>query len=114
VLFVIPAGQAVNALRERIMAGQVPGLKTQADLFADALGHGAPPLKVLVAYCDFAVIYRRSPVGLPVPEILKKEHNPNWDAKLNRVLQEVAWEAVTQHPLSGVKAESLHNESQGR
>ena len=37
---------------------------------------------------------------------LKKANNPNWDAKLNRLLQEIAWEAVTRHPLSGVKAEA--------
>jgi hypothetical protein len=27
------------------------------------------------------------------------------EEKLNRLLQELAWEAVTQHPLSGVQAE---------
>jgi hypothetical protein len=106
VLFVVPVGQAVIALREKIIAGQAPGLKTQEDLFADAIGHARPPLQALVAYCHFGVIYRRSPVGLPMPAILEKAKNPNWDAKLNRLLQELAWEAVTQHPLSGVQAEA--------
>ena len=67
VLYVAPAPQAVIALREKIIAGQAPGLKVQKDLFSDELGHGKPPLMALVAYCDYAVIYRRSPVGLPVP-----------------------------------------------
>jgi hypothetical protein len=67
VLFVVPAAQAVIALREKIIAGQAPGLKSQEDLFSDELGHGKPPLQALVAYCNYAVIYRRSPVGLPVP-----------------------------------------------
>jgi hypothetical protein len=103
VLFVVPAPQAVIALREKIIAGQAPGLKTQEDLFTDALGHGKPPLMALVAYCNYAVIYRRSPVGLPVPEVLKKSKLGDQEGKLNRLLQELAWAAVTQHPLSGVR-----------
>jgi hypothetical protein len=103
VLYVVPAAQAVIALREKIIAGQAPGLKVQRDLFTDDLGHGTAPLKTLVGYCNYAVIYRRSPVGLPVPEELKKAKLGDQEEKLNRLLQELAWEAVTQHPLSGVR-----------
>ena len=103
VLFIVPAGQAVIALRERIIAGKAGGLKTQSELFTDRVGHPAKPLQVLVAYCHYAVIYRRSPVGLPTPEILAKDQKPEWGAETVRVLQEVAWEAVTQHPQSGVR-----------
>jgi hypothetical protein len=105
VLFVVPAPQAVIALREKIIAGEAPGLKTQEDLFTDALGHGKPALQALVGYCNYAVIYRRSPVGLPVPEILKQAKLGEQEEKLNRVLQELAWEAILQHPLSGVRLE---------
>jgi hypothetical protein len=104
VLYVVPAAQAIIALREKIIAGQAPGLKTQEDLFSDELGHGKPPLQALVGYCNFAVMYRRSPVGLPVPEILKRAKLGDQEGNLNRLLQELAWEAVTQHPLSGVRA----------
>jgi hypothetical protein len=102
-LFVVPVGQAVIALREKIIAGQAPGLKTQEDLFTDAIGHARPPLQALVAYCHFAVIYRRTPVGRPLPAVLAKAKSPAED-ELNRLLQELAWDAVTHHPLSGVKA----------
>jgi hypothetical protein len=105
VLFVVPAPQAVIALREKIIAGQAPGLKQQEDLFTDELGHGKPPLQALVAYCNFAVLYRHSPVGLPVPDVLKKAKLGDQEEKLNRLLQELAWEAVTHHPLSGVRPE---------
>ncbi|MDB5336301.1 MAG: hypothetical protein JWN70_1920 [Planctomycetaceae bacterium] len=103
VLFVVPAGQAIIALREKIIAGQVPGLKQQEDLFTDPIGHATAPLQLLVSYCHFAVIYQRSPVGLPMPQALAAAKKPEWDDKLNLLLQELAWEAVTQHPLSGVK-----------
>ncbi|MFO0968252.1 MAG: hypothetical protein U0793_22070 [Gemmataceae bacterium] len=98
-VFVTPVGQAVLTLREKIVAGEVPGLKKQSDLFTDPIGHAKPPLQALVAYCHYAVIYQRSPVGIDVPAVLSKSA----DAKaLNRLLQEIAWEAVTRHPLSGV------------
>ncbi|MBI5394764.1 MAG: hypothetical protein HZA91_05640 [Verrucomicrobia bacterium] len=101
VIVTVPAGQAVLALREKIIAGKAPGLKTQAELFRDSWGHPTAPVQALATYCHFAVIYRRSPAGLPLPTILTK--NPEWDDKLNRLLQELAWEAVIHHPLSGVR-----------
>jgi hypothetical protein len=100
VLFVVPVGQAVIALREKIIQGKARGLKKQSDLFTDANGHAKAPLQTLVAYCHFAVIYRRSPVGLPVPAVLAQAADKD---RLNRMLQELAWDAVTHHPLSGVQ-----------
>jgi len=100
VLVIVPTGQAVIALRERILAGTAGGLKVQSDLFTDATGHGTKPLQVLAAYCHFAVVYRRSPVGLPMPEILAND--PTGDPAPVRALQEVAGAAVTHHPQSGV------------
>jgi len=99
-VFIVPDAQATLALRGRILAGTAPGLTKQSDLFSDAWGHPTPPLMALSSYCHFAVIYRRNPVGLPLPKILAG--NPKWDAKLNLLLQELAWDAVKQHPLSGI------------
>lgn len=100
-MVIVPVGRAVVALREKIAAGQAPGITSQAELFTDSWGHPTEPIKALSAYCHFAVIYKRSPVGLPRPAILAKK--PAWDDKLNRLLQELAWDAVTNHPMSGVK-----------
>ncbi|MBV6501310.1 MAG: hypothetical protein CJBNEKGG_03820 [Prosthecobacter sp.] len=101
VLLVVPAGQAALALRTRIIEGRAPGLKQQDDLFTDAIGHATPPLQWLTAYCHFAVIYRRPPAGLPCPPALAREAHGE---ALNRLLQELAWEAVKSHPLSGIQA----------
>lgn len=97
VVFVVPVGEAVIALREKIIAGDAPGLSKQSELFTDAIGHPTAPLRALVAYCHFAVIYRRSPVGLPAPAVLKDAGNPDWAEKLNELLQQLAWEAVGRH-----------------
>ena len=99
-LLIVPDAQATLALRAHIIAGTAPGLRLQSDLFLDPWGHPAPPLKALSAYCHFSVIYRRSPVGLPKPTIIAD--NPLWDNALNRLLQELAWQAVAQHPMSGI------------
>ena len=101
-VFIVPDAQATMALRERIIAGTAPGLAKQSDLFRDAWGHPKPPLMALSVYCHYAVIYRRSPVGLPMPKVLEG----HGDEKLNLLLQELAWQAVTEHPLSGVRAAS--------
>jgi hypothetical protein len=98
-IVIVPSGEAVLALRAKVIAGEAPGVRTQSELFIDVLGHPGAQIRVLSAYCHFAVIYRRSPVGLPVNSQLTKLPEAE---KLNRLLQEIAWKVVTEHPLSGV------------
>jgi hypothetical protein len=97
VVFMVPEGTAEIALREKIIAGTAPSLEKQSDLFGDWWGHPKAPLSLLSAYCQYAVIYRRSPVGLPIPP-----HGGIKDPALNLLLQQLAWDAVTHNPLSGV------------
>ena len=86
------------------MKRAAPGIKTQAELFTDSWGHATAPIKVIASYCHFAVVYKRNPVGLPMPTFQSTDTNPDWrNEKLNRLLQELAWDAATNHPLSGVK-----------
>ena len=98
---IIPVGDAVFALREHIANGTAPGLTQQTDLFRDPIGHPREPLAALVCYCHFAAITGRSPVGLPVPAELQKLPHA---AELNTLLEQLAWNAVSAYPLSGVKA----------
>ena len=101
---VVPVGLAAVKLREKVVAGQAPGLKTQSELFRDNWGHAQLPLQILASYCHYAVIYRRSPVGLPVPAAfaLLKDMSADDRAKLNGLLQEIAWETVSHHPMAGL------------
>ena len=98
-IVIVPSGEAVMALRDKVIKGEAPGITTQNELFTDALGHPGAQIRVLSAYCHYSVIYRRSPVGLPVVSQLTKLPEAE---KLNRLLQEIAWKAVTGHPMSGV------------
>ncbi len=103
-VLIVPVGMAAVTLREKIVKGEAPGLKAQADLFRDNWGHANPPLQILSSYCHYAVIYRQSPVGLPVPQAFKllKDMSDDDKTKLNTLLQQIAWDIVSQHPMSGI------------
>lgn len=102
-VLVVPVGAATIDRREKIVAGEAPGLKSQEELFSDDWGHPRLPLRVLASYCHFAVIYRRSPVGLPMPVEMEKAKIPEYE-KLNLLLQELAWNAVLRNPLTGLNS----------
>ncbi|MBL9117024.1 MAG: hypothetical protein JNJ83_18600 [Verrucomicrobiaceae bacterium] len=104
-VFIVPVGMAAVTLREKIVKGEVPGLNQQSELFRDNWGHAMLPLQILSSYCHFAVIYRKSPVGLPVPVAFRaiKDISDDHKAKLNTLLQQIAWDTVSTHPMSGIK-----------
>lgn len=101
VVFLVPVGDAVLRLREKVISGDVPGITRQSELFTDQIGHAKAPVLQLGAYCQFACIYHRSPVGLTCFE------KPGDEAshQLNHLLQAIAWGAVCDEPLSGLPAE---------
>ena len=103
-VLIVPVGMAAVTLREKIVKGEAPGLKHQSELFRDNWGHAMLPLQLLSSYCHFAVIYRKSPVGLPVPLAFRtlKDMNDDDKAKLNTLLQQIAWDTVSAHPMSGI------------
>ena len=57
---------------------------------------GKPPIQLLTAYCNYACITGRSPVGLKLEEKGMSE-------ELAALLQKIAWETVTGYEMSGVK-----------
>ena len=104
-VLIVPVGMAAVTLREKIVKGEAPGLKQQSDLFRDNWGHAQLPLQLLSSYCHYAVIYRRNPVGLPLPQAFStlKDMNDDDKTQLNTLLQQIAWDTVNQHPMTGIK-----------
>ncbi len=98
----MPAAQALVQLRTLIYSHQMPGLNSQGELFIDAV-HPSVPLEALNAYLHYAVIYRQSPVGLPILKALKDAKNNTWDENFNKTLQAIAWDVVSTYPRSGVE-----------
>lgn len=104
-VFIVPVGTALMDLRDRMAAGKAPGFGKQSELFADPMGHGAPPAKDLAAYCWFACVYRQTPVGLTALQPGRDETS----RLRRRLLQEIAWEAVLSEPASGVARDAKGN-----
>lgn len=103
VIRIVPVNDAVLRLRERVAAGDMPGIARQSELFTDPIGHGKAPVMALATYCNFACLYRRSPVGLDDGDRQLDGIHPD----LRRVLQEIAWDVVTANPMSGVTKEGF-------
>ncbi len=108
-IHVIPGGQVMAAAVRAMEAGQVPGLTTRNDLFAKATDGTTDPIHLndmgnyLIALTHFAVLYHRSPVGLPY-DLTRADGTPITaiGPKTAQVLQEVVWRTVARYPFTGV------------
>lgn len=111
---VIPAGQVLARLVRAIEGGQgVPGLQRREDLFAlnpdgsqDQI-HLNDVGNYLVALTHYAVLYHRSPVGLP-HALLKADGKPATapSPEAARLMQSTVWDVVRALPQTGVSASS--------
>jgi hypothetical protein len=99
ITYVVPSSIAVYNLRKEVLAGHVPGVAKQSELFRDPIGHPTTATANLVTYVWFAAMYRESPVGL---QALVDKNDPNSAAR-EKLLQQIAWNAVVGEPKSGVK-----------
>jgi hypothetical protein len=96
-VFIVPVGDAVVKLRELIVNGEYPGIRTQSELFRDPIGHGGAHIQALAAYCNFVAIYGFNPEGLPVPAA-------GLDDAQRGILEKLAWETVSNYAYAGVKS----------
>jgi len=95
---IVPSSDAVYTLREYVIRGEVPGVASQHEIFADAMGHPRTPIANLVTYVWFSAMYRQSPVGM---KALIDANDPT-SAKRELLLQKIAWNAAIAEPMSGV------------
>jgi hypothetical protein len=109
-VYVIPAGQVMARWVRRIEGdGGIPGLQSREDLFARNADGSVDTIHLndignyLVALTHFAVLYHRSPVGLPYR--LKRANGTDAEAPSEpaaRAMQALVWEIVTTYPKTGV------------
>ena len=97
-VFIVPVGDAVVKLRAMIVEGKFSGITNQSKLFRDPIGHGNGQVMALASYCNFAAIYRISPVGLKLAE-------RGLDDAQHALLQQIAWETVSKYPYAGIVSE---------
>jgi hypothetical protein len=117
-IYVIPAGQVMEKfVRELENRGGVDGLKGKEDLFARNEKGELDTIHIndigayLVALTHYAVLYQRSPVGLP--HQLRRADGSLATApgpKAARLMQDVVWQVVSNYPKTGVPQDA-HKES---
>ena len=102
-IYMIPGGQVMAAFTRRVeAAGGIGLIKGREDLFKDTIhfnDYGA----YLMALTHYAVLYGRSPVGLP-HALNKANGTPAADPgpEAARAMQETVWQVVTTYSPSGV------------
>ncbi len=107
--FVMPTSDAMVLAVEYYHQGKLPGVegihrvigKKERSLWNDHLGHLGPGLGDLEGYVFYATLYGRS------PELIEGDFKSNRSSgypsrELDRTFRKIAWQAVINHPLSGV------------
>jgi hypothetical protein len=94
-IFIIPGGQALARLYDKIKSGNVPSLTSINQIFNDNI-HLTSIGNYYIACVMYSVIYNQSPVGLP--NSLKDMYGLNYPSfpspELALALQMLAWETV--------------------
>lgn len=108
-VFIVPAGDAVVKLRAMVIDGKFPGITRQSELFTDPIGHCQAHVQALASYCNYAAIYRISPVGLKIPRSSLSDEQ-------HAILQKLAWDTVSSYGHSGITiaADSKPSEDETR
>lgn len=108
-IHVIPGGQIKAAAVRAIEASEVPGLTRREDLFGVNPDGTPDPIHFndtgayLMALAHYAVIYHRSPVGLP-SALMRADGSPVTPIAPDTAaaLQKIVWDVVTGYPATGV------------
>lgn len=109
-IYIMPTSDAMVLAAKHYLRGELPGIeginqiigKKERSLWRDQLGHLGPGFERLEGYVFYATIYGRSPELIEGDiDFGDKGDFPSRD--LDRLFRKIAWQAVTGHPLSGVK-----------
>ena len=111
-VFIMPTSDAMVLAVEHYHRGELPGVEginraiggKERSLWRDPLGHLGPGLERLEGYVFYATIYGRSPELLPKKIAFDRGQATDFPSpELDAVFRKIAWQAVSNHPLSGVR-----------
>jgi len=108
-VFVMPTSDAMVLAVDYFNRGKLPGVEgihkllgnKERSLWRDRLGHLGPGLGELEGYVFYATLYGRSP-ELIDGDVKFDRASGYPGQELDRMFRKIAWEAVSNHPLSGV------------
>ncbi len=108
-VFVLPTSDAMVLAAKHFIRGELPGIeglhrvigKKERSLWRDQLGHLGPGFERLEGYVFYATLYQRSPEQ--IENAIKFGGNADFPSpELDRMFRKIAWQAVVEHPYSGV------------
>ena len=108
-VFILPTSDAMVLAVKYYLRGELPGIegihrvigKKERSLWRDQIGHLGPGFERLEGYVFYATLYGRSP-ELIDRKIDFKDEGDFPSPELDRMFRKIAWQAVINHPLSGV------------
>lgn len=110
-IFVLPTSLAVTKAAVLQVEGKLPGVESlhtlvtgkERALWRDHRGHLGPGFDRLEGYVFYATLYKKSPelIEKEIDFAAKHENYPGSD--LDKLFRKIAWQAVTENPLSGVR-----------
>ena len=100
-VLLVPVGEVMYALDQRMRAGDVPGFSSVLSLYLDTV-HLTPDVGYFVGGTVFyATMYGDNPMGLSIPSSAQSAVTP----EIAAIIQRITWDVVAGHPYSGVAAE---------
>jgi hypothetical protein len=112
-VYILPTCEAMVLAVQYYHRGELPGVegihklvgKKERSLWRDRIGHLGPGFANLEGYVFYATIYGRSPEL--IKEKIRLSGNADYpNADLDRTFRKIAWQAVLNNPLSGIKDEN--------
>jgi len=100
---IIPVGEVMYRLNQRMKAGQVPGLTAIDQLFDDGV-HLNSEGKYVEAVTHFAAVFGEDPHGVITGGLRFWKAPYSVNEEFAEVVWDVVWEVVTSYPPAGVKA----------
>ncbi len=98
-ILMVPVGDVLYELNQRMKAGQVPGYTSIVQIYSDGI-HFNDVGSFIVGSTFYATLYKDNPKGLTA-----NPYNVN-NPQLVSIIQDAVWKVVSAHPLSGVTSQS--------
>ena len=102
---IIPVGEVMYRLHQRMKDGKVPGFKHIADLYADGV-HLKSEGKYVEAVTHYATVFQDDPHDCITSGLRFWKGPYGVDKAFAEVVWDVVWEVVTSNPNTGVKSAS--------
>jgi hypothetical protein len=109
-VLMVPVGDVLLELDERMRVGKVPGFTGIAEVYVDGI-HFNNVGSFIVGTTFYATLFREDPRGMAADAYNEKvdpKKDRLIDEKLAAEIQGAVWTVVSKHPLAGVRAAS-HN-----